>query len=79
MEFSLHLLVIVSASEFIHRAVMSFRHRSCNTWYVHADNFADVLFIVFTGLTLGLMSLSILDLEVLAKSGEEESKRCAGK
>ena len=45
VRISLHLLVIVAASKFID--VMSFRQHSCNTWYDHVDNYADVLVFLF--------------------------------
>jgi hypothetical protein len=50
-------------------------------WWIYAGiSSALVLFAgIMSGLTLGLMSLGLMDLEVLQQSGTEEEKKQAGK
>jgi hypothetical protein len=50
-------------------------------WWIYAGiSAALVLFAgIMSGLTLGLMSLGLMDLEVLQQSGTEEEKKQAGK
>ncbi|PON83378.1 CBS domain containing protein [Trema orientale] len=61
---------------------MAVEYRCCETgFFVHIV--VIVLLVVFaglmSGLTLGLMSLSLVDLEVLAKSGTPKDRICAAK
>jgi hypothetical protein len=49
-------------------------------WIYATISFALVLFAgIMSGLTLGLMSLGLIDLEVLQQSGTEEEKKQASK
>lgn len=60
---------------------MAVEYKCCETeFFVHI---AVIVFLVvfaglMSGLTLGLMSLSLVDLEVLAKSGTPKDKKYAG-
>ncbi|XP_022897771.1 DUF21 domain-containing protein At2g14520-like [Olea europaea var. sylvestris] len=60
----------------------SFQYECCQTeFFIHI--LVIVLLVAFagmmSGLTLGLMSLSLVDLEVLAKSGTPKDKKYAAK
>lgn len=61
---------------------MAVEYRCCETgFFIHI---AIIVFLVafagmMSGLTLGLMSMSLVDLEVLAKSGTLKDKKHAGK
>lgn len=61
---------------------MGIEYRCCGTgFFVHIG--VIVLLVGFaglmSGLTLGLMSMSLVDLEVLAKSGNPSDRKHAGK
>lgn len=61
---------------------MAVEYRCCETgFFIHIAII--VLLVAFagmmSGLTLGLMSMSLVDLEVLAKSGTPKDKKHAGK
>ena len=64
-----------------HRSALQRAHFGEPEWWIAAGiSVCLVLFAgIMSGLTLGLMSLGLMDLEVLQRSGSEEEKRQASK